>query len=1047
MKRMRRVIAAALATLMLLPGQIAYGRTDDFIMRDPIAHTFTGRHEGSQLIGNLQFNDLPADTTAQDAIVRSGVYNLFTHAGNQFRPNAPLTRQEAAVFVLRANGISAAAIGTILAGIGAIPPAFAGFPEDVNARDAIYLGYLTLAAGMGLISPLELDLALGTEIEVMEGTYEEGAVPVEGVLTQAEFDAIPRRTDPISREEFAQWLTLGIPSLLTGFEAPDTQMQFVYGFDDWMTISADRLFFVDRVARNGVMGGNNNMFRPNDPMTRMEAAWAGRALDTIYFGVRSFDRHYGTVGAIVDAQALAAHYGNIWREIRVRRDDGHVDMLRFTAQIGGSPQVGVQDAVVLKNGVVGGLALLAEGDVIEYIVHPESGTVLYVVVTGALTTRQVQGRLQAINRLDGTLTFVDDDNRGHTFAFAHGLVGENADDGPYIRMGTRRQSLSTLPFGSLFRIDLVNNLVTGIEYLGGIVLQPETWGVVIANNPMLGYITIIDAHGHERTFTYNAQEIIVQKVDHFDMRDTIGGIHALFPNMRLNDRGTSMNAIEPGNIVSIRANPADPTMLASIHASTNYTTRYGRIMEFRTEGNRHTFLMQYENGLTSWFTMANDISVRQSARPINPSQVQVGDWARILVNQAVVGPGQVLESVRAMDVEGDARHINSIVRGQLTTIGGIQNQMQIQNAQSLERTGRWINYLPIATYDISGGSQIEYFFDGRPVTLGYVQNNLRFSGAEVYIALENHHGGERVRMVSFRSGRDELLNPDTVLGTDGHGGFHVLTNDGLIQTDPGTIVRRNGRLVDGRNIFPWDHAVVALNGRNNAAVVDIADAPGYSGVMIARGRVYSVDQGRSFRVQSIALFDGTEWHYTPIQREFAIDHDTLFFNSEGMTSINDFVDFGPDSAFFNVYNIVIDGSRAARVMDTPYPNQALRGIIHAIEGDTVHLRNVHFHDGNWARQDGWGTFSGRWLPLSVNAPNPAYGLRDQPNSSVAEITVLPSSIIVDRDQLVGVNGLRVGDQIRVMTDYRTIRDDTLDRPDRRPPNGVTVDGYVILVER
>ncbi|MCL2399753.1 MAG: S-layer homology domain-containing protein [Defluviitaleaceae bacterium] len=1031
MKKFKRVIAAGLATLMILPGQMAYGRTDGYIMSDPVVDTFTGRQEGAQLIGNLQFTDMPADPTAQDAIIRSGALNLIKGEGTAFRPGAFMTNQEALAFVLRAANREAEALALGIAERDAV------FPDGVGARDGLYLGYLALARNIELITQDQFNLAF----DLIE---ENDLEPLEEV-------EVWRRTDPVTREVFANWLFNAITSQnANAFNiqpgVPGT-LQSIYEFNDWGLITAEHLLAVDNLVRTGVMSGSNNVFRPQANLTRMEAAWIGRSLDTVQHSIFNLERRYGTVGAIVDAQAVAAHYGNIARELRVRRDTGQVDMLRFTAQVGGSPQGGIQDAVVLKNGVVGGLALLDEGDIIEYIVHPASGTVIYVVATGALTVRQVQGRLQNINRAEGTITLLDEESRGHTFAYAQGLVGENADDGSYIRFGTRRQPLNTLPYGSLFRIQLTNNLITEVEFLGGLVLQPETWGVVIANNPMLGYLTILDTQGHERTFTYNANEITVQKVEHFDMRDTIGGIHALFPNMRLNDRETGMNAIEPGNIVSIRANQADPTMIASIHASTNYTTRYGRIMEFRTEGNRHTFLMQYENGLTSWFTMANDVSVRQSARPINAAQIQVGDWARILVNQAVVGSGQVLESVRAMDVEGDARHINNIVRGQLTTINGIQNQMQIQNAQSLERTGRWINYQQIVTYNIGGSQQIEYFFNGRPVTLGYVQNNLRFSGAEVYIALENHHGGERIRMMSFRTGRDELLNPDTVLGIDGHGGFQVLTNNGLIQTDEGTIVRRNGRLVDGRNIMPWDHAVVALNGANNAAVVDISDAPGYAGVMIARGRIYSVDQGRSFRVQSIALFDGTEWRYTPIQREFAIDHNTLFFDESGMTSIDDFIDFGPDSVFFNVYNIVIDGSRAARVSDTPYANQALRGTIHAIEGDTIHLRNVHFHDGNWARQDGWGTFSGRWVPLSVNAPNPAYGLRDQPNSSVAEITVLPNSIIVDRNQVVGTNALRVGDQIRIMTDYRTIRDDSLDRPDRRPPNGVIVDGYVILVER
>jgi hypothetical protein len=503
----------------------------------------------------------------------------------------------------------------------------------------------------------------------------------------------------------------------------------------------------------------------------------------------------------------------------------------------------------------------------------------------------------------------------------------------------------------------------------------------------------------------------VQKTEHYDMRDHIGNIHSLFPDIRFNPLETSMDAIMPGNVVSFRTDPNDPGTIVSISATTNYSTRYGRIVEFRTEGHMHSFLMEFENGRTAWFNMPDDVLVRRAGRPVLAGTIQPGDWARILVNQAIIAPGHVMESVRGMELEGDARHISSIVRGRLTGFNVIQNQIMIQDSQTLERAG-WVNHQRVAQYNISG-PHVEYFLDGRPVSLSFVQNTLRFAQAEVYIAMENHHGGERVRMVSFRTGRDELLAPDLVLGIDGQGGFHVVGNDGVIGTDAGTIVRRNGRLVDGRNIMPWDYATVVLSGGNSAAVVDIGPMPATAGVTIARGRIQSVDQGVSFRVQSMALFDGLRWHFTPIQREFAIDHNTIFLGPDGLTNINDFIDFTEDSVFDQVFNIVIDGSRAARVIDAPYTTQAVRGIIYAIDGDEISIRNVHTHN----------LHTNRWtLTSQINA--------------TAFVTVGPNSIIVDRNEVVGLNNLRIGDQIRVMT-----------TPIASPSAGMEFDGYIVLVER
>ena len=1010
----RRFIAAMLTVLLLIPAQLIYAnparRTDDFIFSDPVSNIFTGHREGAQLVSNLRFTDLPGDPAAQDAIVRSGAYNLIKGSAPLFRPGAYMTVQEAISFALRAAGNEAAALAA-----GNAEP----LPYGATAADRLYIGYLALARNLGLITADQFTNAfmpIGLEYGMIEDDM--------GFNFDIE---IFRRTDPATREQFAHWLALAVNNrnaAAFNIAGPATQHQSIYAYTDWNQISPERLISIEQLTRSGVMSGNNNRFRPREYITRMEAAWAGRALDSIFHNIAGFERFYGTVGGIVDAQAITSHTGELWREIRVRRIDGQIDVLRFTVMVGGSPQIGAQDAVVLKNGAVGGLGILDVGDPIEYIVHPATGTVIYAVVTGGFARRNAMGRLQAVNVEAGTATFFDEDNRAHTYALAQGLLRVNEDGVNELRLRTRWIAINQLPLGSFFAIDLMNNLIAEIEFAGNFPIDPVTWGVVIANNPMLGYLVIWDAHGFERTFNYNVGELQVQKSEHYDMRNTIGGFHALFPNLRVNHRDTSMGAIEPGNIVSFRTDPADPTMIINIHATTNYTTRYGRIREFRRDGNMNSFLMEFENGRTSWFDMPENIMIRRDGRIINAHQVHPGDWARILVNQAIIGPGHVMEAVKAMNLEGDARHISNIVRGQLTAINMVQNQLVLQNAQQLGQTG-WQNYRQMAQYNITG-QQIEYFYNGRPVSLGFVNEFLRHSTAEAYIALENAHGGERIRKVSFRGGRDELLNPDTVVGVDGHGSFHILSADGPIRTDEGTIVRRNGRLVDGRQIFPWDHAVIALNGGNNAAVVDIGTAPGFAGVQIARGRVQSIDQGRSFRVQSMALFDGLDWHFTPIEREFAIDHSTLFMIG-GMTpmNINEFIDFNathpdyltvidnypyPDiivntpSRVDQVFNIVIDGSRAAKVTDARYATRAIRGIIYGIDGNTIHLRNVHYRE------------TPPLAPPVLTPPTQPGTWRLISNvSATATADVQSNSIIVDRNQVVGINSLQVGQQVRIMT--------------------------------
>ena len=267
---------------------------------------------------------------------------------------------------------------------------------------------------------------------------------------------------------------------------------------------------------------------------------------------------------------------------------------------------------------------------------------------------------------------------------------------------------------------------------------------------------------------------------------------------------------------------------------------------------------------------------------------------------------------------------------------------------------------------------------------------------------------------------DVPLNPELVVAVDGHGGFYVLAHEGLIRTDRGTIVRRDGRRVTGRDIRPWDYVIVTLSSADRAAVVEIVAAPAFTGVQIARGRIGRVEQGQSFQVQSMSLFDGQQWHFTPIERVFTIDTNTRFMVGGNPMDMNNFLSFMPEAGFdgainaFNqVFNVVIDGGRAAWVTDAPYATQSIRGIIYHIEGDTLYLRDTHVRN----------QLSGAWT-LTSNV------------SATSNVSILNNSVIIDRNQVVGINHLQVGQQVRVMTT-------TL--PQTAP--AMSVNGYIVMVER
>jgi len=422
--------------------------------------------------------------------------------------------------------------------------------------------------------------------------------------------------------------------------------------------------------------------------------------------------------------------------------------------------------------------------------------------------------------------------------------------------------------------------------------------------------------------------------------------------------------------------------------------------------------MEHENGQNSWFDIADTVFVTKEGRPVSVNALQVGDWARVLVNEAILAPGHVAASVREMAIEGAARFITDIVRGNLMSINSVQNLLVIEQAQSLSRVG-WSNHREVAQFSLRSNN-IQYFYNDRQITRDYAMHHLARSNATVYVAIENNFAGEQVRMITFRTERDEVLPSDTVLNADGSGNIIITGHAGQIATDAGTIVRRNGRLVTGRDVFPADHITsLVLNGANRAAIVDITDRPDTSGIMIARGRVARVQDGVSFRIQSMSLLSGYNWVFTPVQREFAIDHRTIFLDENGFVDPTTFLSYTETSVVDRVFTIITDGARASHVIDAAFANRAVRGTIYAVEDDQVLLRDVMVQNPN----------TNQWNAIS------------QINNTIA-VNLQPNTVIGRTNNIVQSRDLVIGDQVLVMTDV--IGDTT---------PGMEIDGLIILVER
>jgi hypothetical protein len=815
-----------------------------------------------------------------------------------------------------------------------------------------------------------------------------------------------------TRQEMAFMLFNAVMAVDSSHFNETPVMTHVYNLADWRDINPAYLVAVENILAANIMRGDGVSFMPWNNITRGEAAQILSNLDTIFLSIHGLERRLGTVAAITDAALQQTVQTQQWRNIHIRLGDGTVDVLQYQRNIYPSPQAGSLDAVVFNNGIVGGLDLLQTDHTIEYFVHLQSETIWYVNVLHYAVEEYIEGQLFSMDPLEMTVTIITDDGQRLILSLIDGLIRTTGGN-HYIWMDLIHQNVATLPFGQNLRLYMRNNVVIRVSFVGTPVLVEEIRGLVLENNPAFGYMVVIDATGRRFSMRYYDQEMMVQRLSHFDHGQDPFYIGQLFPTFAFSPQITTIGAIVPGDIVFIRPDAENPNVISMISAISNYIMRYGRIVTINHHEGYMSLLIEQENGQTTMFEITTGTFIAREGRRIAAQDVQIGDWARFLVNEAVIAPGHMISSVIEMAIEGDARHISTILRGNLAGINPLQNLLQIEHAQVLSQVG-WTNHNDIRQVSIANNN-IAYYYNNRRITRDEALRLFRFSPATVYIAMETHFAGERVSMVSFRSQREERLPHDTVISVDGGGGFTLASMVSPINTDSGTIVRRHGRLVSGLDIFPGDHAAVVLSGAGTAAVIDIFNRPDTSGLQIFRATVIQVWDNERFRVSSFSQFMGDTWVFSPSERDFTIGHNTMFMGPDGhVDSVihSNFITYTADSIFGQVFYVVADGGHATHIFQAPFANRAARGTIYSINDNEVRLRDVTVLN----------PANNQWNPVSLI------------NNTIVLNTA--ENTIMGRDNaIVNINQLQIGDEILVMTNAVVVWSP-----------GMTIDARIILVD-
>lgn len=954
----------------------------------PPVNSYRGRDIAPALIQNLSFQDVTSKHWALEPIMRLGALNIikgYNYGGKHlYDPNRAVTNQEGLAFILRGLGLEQRAQDEAnrLAAGGAVSDEIL----DLWSR-----GYLVVANQLGLITGAQLGDALSVDQELLD----------------PEVNFI--RSGNATREQLVEWVVKGIQQVDPTALVATNGQQLVYEFSDWNQINPDRIDEVESALGNNIIKGySDGTFKPKGDINRAAMAQILKNIDNIYYRTQRIEKGTGVVVNVKESQIGEGLQRSVLTSIGVLNQKGNIIEFIHSELMNNNGQSKVDDAVVLHKDMVAGLKSLKDNDQIEYLVDRDKNTILYVEAKGKIVQTTLKGRLQALSDLSqGNLTIKLENGTLRTSKMADLIY--TADS---LMIDNKKVMMNQAPVDQVVELTMVEDVITNISLVGGKQLATEVTGVIIENNPLLGYITIMNNQGEKITKHYFRKTVKVEKQQYYDSFDEVGYYDEVFPNYNFDPRDSDPSMLEQGDTVSLILDDSNQDNVLSIYAKANLGMYYGKVNFVSAKGVEGSKIhLQLENGERIVMDVPKNTVVFKGGRTVSDTTLQVGDWVKVLVNEVVIRPGYELIKVKELVIDDINYKISNLYRGQISSFNNVQDTLSLKNAQTLSKMG-WVNYQNQVSLGL--GDHVEYFFDGNQVGWDYVEKYLKHKG-QVYVAVEEYYGSEVTKKLTFREGTDYVVKPSQVVYSNGAGFFRIDGDKKTLKTDDGTIVVRNGRLVSEQNIMIPDYAQVVAKG-SQAAIVNIMQSPITDNIKIYRGRIKSIVQGANIKVQSHAELRDMKWLYSPVQSGYSMNYETIIIDNNGIVPLDKFIDYTDNSRVDDVYTIFALANTAQYVVKQPYVKEGVRGEIYDISSaGNISLRDTYFYN---QKTDSWRDFSAK--------------------NKGSVINTVASTVIIKNGEIVPISQLEMGDKIRVMSDKN------LDAVNKSGSNAV--DGYIIYVE-
>lgn len=408
-----------------------------------------------------------------------------------------------------------------------------------------------------------------------------------------------------------------------------------------------------------------------------------------------------------------------------------------------------------------------------------------------------------------------------------------------------------------------------------------------------------------------------------------------------------------------------------------------------------------------YFTSFATVALKRG-RNVSLSTLYEGDRVRLYFDE--IGT----DVISRMEIEGDSILIKDLYRGKLEISDRTADAIVVEDVEVL-RNNKWEKVKD--SMRLSYSSDIPVFVGGQRIP----HKNLKhYKGRTIYMALKDHFGKDRIEKMVIKTQYETMIS-DKIKAINWFANSFETGNLKNIGFHDGTMIIKNGRLVERQSINVNSDAMIIAQGRGSALTADIIriynenlNNSNIGQNFLYTGRLDTILMDRVF-LKDYFLLQENEWrsyrtYSDSDQKELFYNHDTDIYDLENMRIVS------PEEFYAKAYAVDEDsdyvrdnnlkdwvgyiftdadtilGMVVQKNTDSLLAQRITIGEVHGVENDPLVGWTINVKDSK-----DWSSRNQKWMPKSVNM----------------RLNIEKSMIIKD-GELITQDELRAGDRLYIV---------------------------------